>query len=807
MRLWTCLLVVGWTTSGLIACSSADADITLRFASPEARAQTRLVAFTAFEPILAQPDTIDQVPRFVTCDEVGVFGPTRIIDPATISTVPNLAGVVSERTSQTFPLDDDWQVDLQSNALNEELNPWGAVMVFVEARGDARAPASQGGGQISTTLLSGCFCLRTTPDGSYPDASLDQRVKQACPSIEGDGSVTSQVVELNPVAPEPFRLETCNGFDQLTAPRNELLAPGPGVCLETTQCNTLSIPGPCFDCEQPCSELDDMANVPVQFEVFRGNRLSSEETQVVLTDVTGRAEAQVDIGTCAEPIRIEAQVIGRTNERASFDVACVESVAGFDCPVEVNLATNRLPRAMTRVVGNTTACANGDLRACDRIAVLSDDGGTVTELTIHDALSGAVLTSTSFQAEKGHAIHGYFYEPPGAGRPGSNPLLAVATSNSTNALRMRVFQWDYERSALIPHDGGSGLITAACDQWLCGSLQPCSSGVMSCADSDREVCSQNTCQLRGMEEDGCSLEAPVFCNCEQKIEFQTRVTLRSRDLDNDGFADLAVGNSGELNIHILYSGRRTPGTLYGDNCTCGQFGVTPNVFGLMTLGGAVPTPTESDLVLGSNGGLFVKYADRISPNIPVSLHCGQPRAVGDNAAVRDLQVAPLRCRLGELTCAEYEDVVAVSARTVAGGSLNDPGAVRVLSGSPVELDPARIPPGVRRELVPRRFEGRPGRPEDPQRAQVADFNSDGHLDFAVLYKGSQEIHVWLGASNGGFGEVSRGILLDECDAGFSTECPPLSELIAVDGDGDGRSELAVICSPSQAASLRVYAPN
>ena len=791
----------------LVACTSSEADITLTFTSAEARNQTRLVAFTAFEPVLAQPDTEDRVPRFISCDEVGVFPPTRIVDPDTIATQPNLAGVISERTTQSFPLDDDWLVDLKTSGFSAELNPWGAVMVYVEALGDARVPDERGGGRVSTTLLSGCFCLRTQ-DGSHPDIALDQRVKQACVATEGTSGVTEQDVVLGPVVSSAFRLENCDGITQLTAPRNELLSPGPAACVATTQCDELSTPGPCFDCEQPCSELDDRGNVPVQFDVFRDGQSTPSDTEVVLTDSLARAQAQIEVGDCSEPIRVDAHIVGRTNERSSFEIECVDTVSSFDCAIEVGLQAASQPRAIAKVPGNPAACAS-DPNACDRLAVLSEDGSQTT-LNIHDLSTGTVVATQTYGGEIGRALVGYMYDLPGPSTPtATTPLLAVATSRvSDNWLRLRVFRWDYENQQLVPHDGADGILEAACEQSMCGSLDPC--GDTNICSSEREVCSSDTCQVdRGPPEPGCAESGPLYCDCQQvlRIGSQTRVTLRARDIDGDSRADLISGSNDGVNLHFFYSGQAPQAALYGDNCVCGLFGVTPNAFGILTFGGQTPDLTESDVMLGTNGGLFVNYARETSLGGPRALRCGASSAIGDTTAVRDIRTGALRCRQGDIGCLEYDDAVTVSARTIVGGSLNDPGTVLVLSGSEAVLSPDRVVPnGVQRELVPRSFPGQTGRPEDPQRAEIADFNGDRHRDLAVLYKGSQEIHVWLGASNGGFGEVAQGVSLRECTGSVTADCPPLSALVALDSNGDGREELAVVCSPSQEPRLRLYSP-
>ena len=792
MRTVSCLLGLS-----LAACSSADLEITLRFATPEARALTRTVAFTAFEPLLAQPDTIDQEPRFIGCDEVGVFPPTQVVDPDAITLVPNLAGIITERTEEAYPLDGDWSVELDSDSFLD-INPWGAIMVYVEARGDARLPT--GVRQLST-LLGGCFCVRTK-EASSPNRELDRDVKAACQSIEGDNGITEKEVFLGPVVPEAFQLELDGGVGRLTAPRQEILSPGPRVRMSVNECG-VSSGSACFECEQPCSELDNQSNVPVQFEIFRGTGLAPTETQIVLTDAQGIAEAEVEVGQCAEAVRVEAQVVGRTAPRILFDVDCVNTVDGFDCPIEVALDNAKAPKAISRVPGDPQLCQPGNTAACDKLAVLSDltDGAV---LEIIDTETGRTLTSTVFEGEKGHDLLGYYYRMAEPGRPASQPVIAVATSGlrSPNPLRLRIFEWRFEGNAwrLVPHDGGRGRLDSPCREWLCGSREPCS-GPGTCRMG--EQCSNGVCQrIEEEESPSCTLDGPVFCACRQNFILQSRITLRARDLDGDNLLDLAVSNSDKLTINFFYSGMSASDRLYSDNCICGQFGVAPNTFDLMTLGGQMPDRREADLVLGGDGGFFVQYADRSTFSSSV-LRCGASGSVaGDVVTVQDIEAGPLRCREGEPSCNAYDDVVALSA-----ASLTERGIVRVTTGSDTNLSfSADVPRSIRNRLLPRVIDGRAEPPEGPQRVRIADYNGDGHRDFAVLYGGSGEIHVWLGGSNGGFGEIFKGIGLNNCRASMAINCPPLAALAALDGDGDGADELAVVCSAASDPSVRLYVP-
>ena len=777
----------------LAGCSNTDVDIVLKFPSPQARDLTRSVAFTAFEPLIAEVDFETQSPRFVECDAVGVFPPTAVVDLDTITTLPNLAGVLTERDVRPFPLDDEAMFEVPRGAFNRTLNPWGAVMVAVEARGDARASLDSGAGVVTATLLSGCFCLRTD-DGTHPDPALDAQVKAACRRVDDRGEVVAEEVRLEPVAPPAFALQSCEGAQPLTAARESTMSPAPSVCIDTEICSASSRRDDCFACDPPCNELRDRRNVPVRFEVTRGNRPSPADNQVALTNAEGQASLDLAVGDCTDPIRVEAVVMGRPSDRVAFDIECVDDVADFDCGETV--LSDGQPVAISRLPGDPSRCLAGDSRACDRLVVLSEDGRGTSRLDVIDPTSGRTLTSTAFPGEDGHTVTAYLY---GTDTPPS--VVAVATSRSSQ-LRLRVFEWDLDVSRLTPHDGASGLLNAPCERWLCGSLQSCLVSA-DCPAVGREVCAAGVCQDDGEPGDECALSGPVYCACDQDIGFQPELTLRARDIDDDGLADLVLGNSDSVFFRFLYSSRRVGAALYGADCDCGRFVWEPTSFALANFGGAVPNPSEVDLFIGSTGGSHVQYVDRQSTEGPALLRCGQPLGVGSSGVVRDVRAGAFTCPIGDLGCPNYDDVVTVSLGE-GDNTLRDPGAIRLIRGGPAQL-------GADADLLYRRLRVLSPRPVDRQlpdtarRAQIADFNGDQHRDLAVLYSGSREVRMWLGASNGSLGERASPIALHDCGGSAFAECAPLSALVAFDEDGDGRSELAVVCGSNDAPRIRVYA--
>lgn len=791
----------------LSACSGISEDMTVLFPTEEARSVTRSIAVSVFEPVLSASE--DEPSRFVSCPEVSVFPPIQAINPDGLENLNRLGQLLLNRETQSFPFQSDWSLSFDRISGDDPDNPWGALMVLVEARGDASPPDAQMGAKVPATFLSGCYCVRTA-EGSHPDQALDQRVKNECPLVgeEVEGSKERNVV-LEPVAPKEFRLEACE-VQNLAAPKNQPLAPGPAVCLSTVRCDNAPFEPNCFECEQPCDELDDLSNVPILFTVDQPGGGTEPLAQLALTDAKGIARASVNVDDCSQPLNILTQVAGRTDDPVRFSVECVDQLGGFACGAEIPLMSG------STVEPKHLAKLPGPPGQRDMAAVLQEEDRMNDEKLTHLHLinpsmqaSGAdpVLT---FPGEEARGVFGYFFSPSDPVDP--RPILAVATSVGEDLI-VRLFLWD--GATLTPHDGLDGAIREACLNWDCGSLRACTPATQAEDCNNTEVCHQNRCvsQFDFASAPNCALAGPVGCGCKPTVDFGTAVSFSATDVNGDGLMDLGVATSNQLPLTIYFSDGAQAGLYQPQDCTCGLFAQSPAKFELLQFGGPGEGDVmrSSDLVVGAAAGTFVRYSTPLEQR-PV-LSCGQMGRVGDLVPVRDVAKGRFRCdpASGPGTCSNYEDVVVVAAKVLGGGSFDDPGTIRVIFGDAQDLADDDIfgVAGSNVELVPREIEAR-GEPKDPRTVEVADFNGDGHDDVAVLFGASGEFHVWLGASNQGLGEVAGGIVLETCDQSIdpSGSCASMERFATPDFDGDGRAEIAVICNPTESRrTLRWFSPN
>lgn len=764
-------------------CNAVREEVTIFFPTQSSLDITSVVTFTAFEPIIVRPDA--EAPEFVSCNDVGVFPPTRIVDPENIATFPNLGEVLRDREPQSYPFESDWSVDFPELEEGDPNNPWGAVMIYIEARGDALAPPDQGGSQISATLLSGCYCVRSF-DATHADTALDQAVKAACPLLGGeDGTKPERRVDLQPVAAPEFNLSACT-VQSLTAPRNQAVSPGPVVCVDTVRCDDAPLAQNCFKCQQPCDQLDEMQNVPVMFSIDQPGGASEPKMQVVLTDEAGRARGALSVDDCATPVAVTAEIVGRGGTPVRFDINCVDPVTQFSCGGEERLLLGRDAQNMALLPHA------GDGK--DYVAVLQDDGQKAYLTVVNPTVPGtADLIRAEFDGEVGRAVYGFYYDT----AAGQRPVLAVATSlNET--LKVYLYEWDGQNLSDPPV-----VLTEDCAEWLCGSLDPCDPANPSCEMDEECAPGLGRCMMIPRTQTGERTDD----HCRQKVDFQTEVSMSSTDVDGDGLADLAVATNSAVPVTTYYSARAGGSGLYvPQGCACARFTQAPSAFELINFSGA--PQSAPDLVVGAPGGAFVKYAQDLSDGESV-LACGQPCRFGDLVPVRDVAKGYFQCNPRVGSCPS-EDVVIVAAKSLGGGSFDDPGTIRIIYGASVNLcsdEEILDVTGSNVELTPRKISEQ-GEPRDPRTAQVADFNDDGHDDLAVLFGASDEVHIWLGASNRGLGEVEAGIVLSRCElaATQGEKCNPLRDFALPDFDADGKAEVAVVCEQGAEARLRWYAP-
>lgn len=799
--------------AALTACQGRTDEVVISFPDALSREATSVLAVTVIEPFLYSEDS--ELPELVRCSDIGVFPPSRRVDPDTINTAPNLGRVLSDvRESETYPIDGEWSVEFPEIKEDNETNPWGAVLVYVEARGEVRATQDQGGGQISATLLSGCYCVRTR-EGSHPNRALDQAVKTACSPVAAS-SDKAREVPLEAVLPDVFRLDACS-VQALTAPENQTLSPGPTVCASTKRCDDVSTPGEaCFRCMQPCRELDDLSNIPIVFTVDQPGGSTSPARQIVLADKAGQARGQITVDGCDAPIAVRAQVVGRADTAVDFTVECVEPVTEFGCD-ESELLPAKEPVALSRIPGPPGGR--------DALAILYDSGADAT-LEVTNPLDSGPSQILEFPASSARALRGFSYELGARPEDRARPALAVVISQQVGDQdRVLIYVYEWIDGQLVPHDGGAlpgTPIVGDCERWVCETdmFELFDKGP-ACGDEEPECQSPSVDSTRlppcmGTGED-CVCPAPTpppACGCRLTVEFQTEVSINTADLDGDQRADLAVATSSDLPITIFYSSQAGGAGLYRpEGCACGRYAQAPTTFELVSFGGPGERPDAQrlDLVIGAPGGAFSRYGIPGSEGDDI-IPCGQPARFGGLVPVRDLARGRFQCHplLGPAGCNPFEDIVMVAAKTLGGGSFDDPGTIRVIYGDAVDLsarDDLFSIPGTSLELVARPLAGEED-PRDPRTAEVGDINADGHDDLAVLFGSSEEIHVWLGASNKGLGEVTNGINLEQCSGGRppDSSCSPLHEFALADFDGDGALEVVVVCDPTSNARLRRYGP-
>ena len=775
------------------ACRRVTEDITLTFPSDAVLRRTTSLAVSIFEPILTSPD---QTPRFVACSHVSVFPPMADVDPGALGTLAGSGEVLKAREDVAFTPGEpvEWEVSFPPLSRGRPSNPWGVVTVYVEARGDARTAGSEGQERTDATLAAGCYCLRTQ-DGTFgSDPVLDQRVKAACDPVDdlpnqGEG----RILELAAVAPPAFELGRCDGLGEVAAPRNAVLSPGPAVCLSASLCSDSVGNRDCFACEQPCEELGDLSRAPVLFTVVPARQTGrpDDDAQVVLTDEDGRARPTFPIQNCPEELTIRARVLGSPDAPVDFSVTCVDEPDAFSCVEEQRLGPPESTVVDMTVLPISTVggCTETEPAACDRVVALSRAGpsGAVVEVRHRDP--AVELSRLTFENEEPQAVQGFLYDAVQKTRP----ALAVVTADPSRAVRLRVYAWLDGRLQLV-HGPDDLLMAGRCATWRCGSGDPCGGG-QACPRAD-EVCRGSRC----VEGAPCDVVVPVGAS----------VVLEARRLDTDAYADLVVGSSAELPVAFFYSEGASSGRLYrAGGCECARFGQPPTALAFITLGGSRTPVGASDLVFGSGRGSFVQYASSLGDRTVVS--CGGLISLRDTRGVRDVARARLRCAAGQAGCDVFEDAIILSEQG-SGGGLEEPGFIRVLYGGPTDLGEVDDPlsaPGTNLVLHPRVLENRAD-PRDPRSLRVADFNGDGFDDVAVLYRASQEVHLWYGSGRGGLGEGGRGVILDDCPDALDPvdeACPASAPFATPDQDGNGRSEIVVSCRLAGSSStLRYFEP-
>ncbi len=793
VRAWHVAVTFG---IGLAGCSDIQGEFSVAFPSEAAIEQTSELVVTAFVPLRYREG--DSVPDFIDGREVGVFAPTRSIDPEAIRGSATIGPTLVFRDQRPYPLEDgDWLLNLGEVDASDPSNPWGALMLYVEARGEGREPGDAYT-SASVPLLAQSVCVRTT-DGSHANLGLDAAVKEACVRLSQAGSVT---VELAPVAPPEFELAPCDGRGALVGAKDQRLAPGAAVCLSPIRCDGLPSGEDCFVCEQSFVECDDISNVPVVFTVEQAVGDVGPRRQIAVTDRDGRAEAPIDLDGCESDVYVTAQVVGRSTPPIEFTLACVEPINAFECEADLRLGPGSTPAAVGTLPGDFAACAAGDVDACAQVVIARSDGTNSRVELWHPERPAPIVRELPDSVAL--AVHGFAYrEATALGGLASRPMVAVATTRrGDDDARLRLSVFEVTGGALVPHDGATGELPTRCSGWLCGSTRRCDP--LECQPG--EVCYEGVCVEEHETSGVCP--GPAGCACEvTDLGFGARVDIASGDRDGDGLADLTVVTEEGIPVLLHLTSRAEAGEAYGRECECGRYGVRSRAVAVGTFGGDAPDRQRPDLFFGGSNGAYVRYG-RYLDNGRSAPQCGGSEELGLGMAIRDLASGRFGCALGDASCDVYDDVFAVGEPAIGQTGADGSGVVRVVYGSARDLhegDRARVRAGTGLDLRPRTFEGRAA-PRAPERVALGDFNADRHLDAAVLYVTSGELHVWLGASNAGLGESEVGVVVEDCAARRTDTCTPMADLAAGDFDGDGATDLAVVCNPSSDPTLRFFAP-
>lgn len=600
------LLVLG-------ACSSPSSDVSLVFPTVEARDRTEKFLFTAVEPFLPPPSDSERRRLLLQCGRLSVFPPMAAggvsRDVTDLSPVSALRG--ANREGKDFPFTESWDLGLDRFTLTEEVNPWRAVLLHFEARGQARrSEPALAEIDEERTLLEGCACLRLRESGASGDAALDAEVEKACPWVEAPGKTTETVV-MRSVAPPEFRLEPC-GVTELTAPAGRQIALSPGVCLGVTECTAQNPESGCFGCATSrCDELADRKNVAVTVKIDPPVEGVSVVAPVILTGKAGRVTPELVIETCTpgQVIPVQVGLLGRAEPPIEFQVRCVRPVDFAETPTsEHDLGTDS---GVNTVIGITTLPAVGALgqtpeeKAKVVVLMLGTDSPPTARLEVWGVPDGSRrmqrLAELSDIPGRALGVHGFLYVQPRDGSPGSIPLLAVATATPTTTTTPRMSRANRPFLQLFrPVTNASGVLELEVVSTMEG---PC--GRTACGGRRDDACEMPPCSGAAAAD-----YTPV-----------SQASFASADQDGDGYADLFFGSDRLFPLTVFWSRGETPQgdmqlppTNLASRCQCQSVGRVLPFFAVGQVGGPGDPVGRSgvDFVMGDGTGAYVRYGAQVS---------------------------------------------------------------------------------------------------------------------------------------------------------------------------------------------------
>ncbi|MBK6687532.1 MAG: hypothetical protein IPG45_23875 [Deltaproteobacteria bacterium] len=506
--------------------------------------------------------------------------------------------------------------------IDPERNPWGAALIYLEARG----PAQNRRGEITAaTQLVGCTCFRTQ-DASHPDPVLDAAVKAQCPLPEA--------------SPRPVPLVSGmeRGWSVQHQRATTLVAPvghpmTPGALVKVV----------------PPSAEHRIAGRVVHFAVDLGS--GPGPWSAAVTDEEGIAAFRPTLEGCGPGARILARLGPSDDPPLVFDLRCVPGIGSLGCQDYLPLATNGvLFEVVERGAGLTPWLATISSDQPDLIRMLDPQRGFV-----------AVAQSPSNQPA---ALYSFNLEVNVAEGSSGRPMVVSIWSDLNPTVI--VHELDPERWTLTE----VARLDETCATWTCGSglscdpLNPC---------DPTEACVLGKCQRIGDQETSCPLPADAppsvaGCACAWSFDYNVGPYVTTGDLDGDGLNDLLVGGNRSSSL-VSYRAHSDGGPLYrNQTCNCGAYGAAPQAL-LLGRFRVLDGPLELAIATSVGLGLIAQHPEQ-------GLICSTPNYVGPE----EIQQA-VHARLGctpalDPSCPPYQDLI-VRSRVAGDGR-----ATAVLPGGP-----------------------------------------------------------------------------------------------------------------------------